>query len=325
MKKEFEILYNELKKKRILVDKESLRKHVSQGFMSVVYVIHSNKGDLILHSISPVQEWKKQKIWEKLKGVADILNKYNKIPTSEIFFSKKIGNRYFLAQRKLRGQQAGKRLLTKRGVKDLWIGDKANTLIPEIMEIAADIHKINCKGYGWPILKNREIRGQYKTWKQFFEKEIPVWLQSIKKADIEFKNKKLQKSLGSAKEYTKYFLNNFPKVDSSQMIHGDIMNPSNILVYKNKISGVLDWEWSIFGDPAWEFCDAGWWPWLKEKSMTPYFKKYGVEDKKEFIRRVELYKPLWIIWGCHLHSDNPKGKLYGVLRAMLEDTLKHHF
>lgn len=43
-------------------------------------------------------------------------------------------------------------------------------------------------------------------------------------------------------------------ISKFSLIHGDV-RPSNIIVEKNKITGLIDWEMSSYSDPAW---DIGW-------------------------------------------------------------------
>lgn len=87
--------------------------------------------------------------------------------------------------------------------------------------------------------------GQLSSWKKYLEKEYLIWLNlcgcdSLIKSKIE------------------EIIYSLPADITSVLIHGDAINPGNILIREGNIVGIVDWEWSIIGDPAWEFADTGW-------------------------------------------------------------------
>lgn len=59
-----------------------LKKHGRQGLMSTVHTVRSNQGELVVHIISPAQEWIRQRIWEKLPAAASLLENYPEIPSA---------------------------------------------------------------------------------------------------------------------------------------------------------------------------------------------------------------------------------------------------
>jgi thiamine kinase-like enzyme len=111
------------------------------------------------------------------------------------------------------------------------------------------------------------------------------------------------------------------------LVHGDAINPSNILVQdKNKIK-LLDWEWSVAADPAWEFCDLGWWPLNNMQTMSDYFEASGIKTslkQKEFLNRIKLYIPLWLLWGTYMHANDSKSDIYIALRKLLLKEVKNY-
>lgn len=159
MNKAFAKIFSQLGKLGIVISGSSLKKHKHQGFMSTVYTADSNRGELIIHVIKPVEEWVRQRIWEKLVGVNSLLLKRSEIPTSEFLLSGKIGNEYFVVQKKLEGKPAGKRTLINDDVIDIWFSGKRKILIPQIQKILAKIHKIKLPGYGWPLVVKGKIKG----------------------------------------------------------------------------------------------------------------------------------------------------------------------
>lgn len=321
---QFDSIAKTLEEKGITVDLKTLQKLETQGLMSTVYEVGSNKGELIIHIIDPLPEWERQKIWEKIRGVGDLLLKYKGLPTAPVYASGELPDGYFIVQKKLRGMPAGGRSLIKNKVSDLWTNGNANVLVPKIQKLVAESHSIRGRGFGPISIRNGKLEGIYGSWEEFFKKELPRMLGNIKKADAGTRNPEaLKPSLNQASDYVKKFLTNVPKT-KSYLIHGDAINPSNILVVGNTITGLVDWEWSLFGDPAWEFCDPSWWQYLDEKSLKPYFTKAGITSPREqarFIKRVHRYIPIWLVWGCNLHASKPNGKLYKLLRHLLTESL----
>ncbi len=323
MQKELEIISKKLARTGVSIDTKKIKKHSHQGLMSTVYVTPSTQGELMVHLIKPAPEWVHQRIWEKILGIGNMLANYPNLPVSRVLLSGKIGATYFLVQERLPGKPAGRRAISKAKVVDTWATNSAHAIVPQIQKFLAKTHAIRCKGYGMPVLRNGKLEGKYKTWEDFFATETPRWLRNIKRADARTSNPgELTPSYKVAVSYTRDFLKKVPVVTPS-LVHGDVINPSNLLVQNKKITGIIDWEWSLFADPAWEFCDIGWWPLINKKSLSPYLKevkKHRKVDEDEFIERVHRYIPLWIMWGCNLHSNNPKGILYSVLRALLQQT-----
>lgn len=314
-------ILSRIKESGVEIVDDSLSKSVSQGLMSSVYFVDSSDGELVIHIINPLSTWVEKEIWKKIKGVSSFLMNYPKLPTSCVLISDRIDNFYFIVQSKLNGKTAGKREVIDLDIVDTWFVDKEK-YVPQIQNIIASSHNIKCKDFGWPIFREGDLVGSHATWKDFFKTEAFLWLKKIKEADInhfDFGDTSL------IDEYVGSFLNKISSNIDSVLIHGDAINPSNILIDKDNISGIIDWEWSLFGDPAWEFCDPGWWEYLDIKLLEPYFsslnKNMTIEDKVDFIKRVELYKPIWFMWACSVHSDNAQGDLYMILRSILKRLL----
>ena len=84
--------------------------------------------------------------------------------------------------------------------------------------------------------------GEEKNWKDFLRKNSNEWLQ---KAEIK---EKFHTSIQN-------LISSFPDNLNLSLVHGDSINPSNIITKNESIASVIDWEWSLIGDPAWEFAD----------------------------------------------------------------------
>lgn len=310
-------ILEKLSQQGISVLPKTLKKYKHQGWMSGVFVADSNRGQLIIHSINPIKEHRLNRVWDKFYGLSKILNSHPNIPTSDILYAGLIGKKFVLVQSFIIGNRAGNRVLGKTIIYDKWKVRKKD-ILPDLLRVVADIHKINLKGFGWPVLDSDSLKGKYKNQKEFFEHYYPLWFREIQKADrrLSLKNH-LQSSLT---EFIKKTVDNVNYKGPAVLVHGDAINPGNILVQNKNRVALVDLEWSILADPAWEFCDLGWWKIIKEENLLSYFKAVGIKnnsDKVAFINRVKLYIPLWLLWGTYMHANDSNLDVYLALRKLL--------
>lgn len=321
---DFESLFNALKEKGVFVQPDTLQKYQQQGFMSRVFTIVSSKGKLVIHITNLVEEHQRNRVWEKFLGLAKLFTDHPEIPTAPFYYSGLIDNNFFLVQSFLDGRQAGNRILKDNIFADEWGVDKFSTVEKSLKEIAK-IHAIRIENFGWPVLAGEKLKGSYPTWAAFLQDKIPQWIQGVEESD-----KKLSQNFTPVRELEKFMQRCAGKAvdyaNSPRLIHGDTINPGNILVRDNGDVYILDWEWSIAGDPAWEFCDLGWWPMLNKKELSLYFGACNItgdSEKDNFLERVRSYIPLWVLWGSYVHvNDDRNFGAYVALRKLLDDTAK---
>jgi thiamine kinase-like enzyme len=318
----FKVIFKNLSMRGIFVLAETLRNHKHQGWMSRVFVVESNQGPLIIHLVNLVKEHRLNKVWDKFHGLSKILSLHKNIPTPNILYSKLIGKTFVLTQNFSSGIRAGKRIIKGDIISDKWEINKKNVL-PIILHALANIHKIRPKGFGWPILHSSLLKGKYFTWKKFLEYNYMLWLKELHRAD-----RRLALENPLAVSLDKFIKETVERIDysgPSVLVHGDAINPGNLLIRnKNKLT-LVDWEWSIFADPAWEFCDLGWWKLTDIKTLSPYFKSSSIRknsEKIDFLNRVNLYVPLWLLWGAYMHAHDSKPDVYIALRKLLLKRMK---
>jgi len=315
-----DILVKRLKQKGIIISAETFKKYKYQGWMSQVFIVSSSLGPLIIHVANLVDEHKRNKVWEKFSGLAEIFKRRSKIPTGKIFYVGMIKDNFVLVQNYLVGVPAGKRILKNNKFFDIWQVDKYKN-IKKILKALAIIHKIKLKEFGWPTIKGDSLAGSYKSWEKFFQKEASRWIREILETDrrilVKPKIKDLRKGIQKIIAQIDY---NGPAV----LVHGDAINPSNILVNNGKGIFLLDWEWSIGADPAWEFCDLGWWDFINKKDLLAYFNALGMRKIKEqeyFLKRIKLYRPLWLLWGTQMHARDKDLSVYLGLHRLLYNSM----
>jgi aminoglycoside phosphotransferase (APT) family kinase protein len=86
---------------------------------------------------------------------------------------------------------------------------------------------------------------------------------------------------------------------SPGLVHGDVQ-PFNLLVQADRVTGVLDWEAAKSGPPAF---DLGWWDWFSvgwgtpwpADAMLPHYDPGGDVDREELneLRRLVVLR-VWL-------------------------------
>jgi aminoglycoside phosphotransferase (APT) family kinase protein len=154
----------------------------------------------------------------------------------------------------------------------------------------------------------------YGNAREFFETEVPLWLESLEQAEKALGEREAFLSLREGVERLMRARNDMFALQKPVLVHGDMLNPGNILLSGKTISGIIDWEWANAGDPAWEFA------FTNTYDLTRYFQafpEYTEKERKSFLARVAAYKPFWLLWGAHVHAGNPRGDVYRILRDEL--------
>lgn len=308
----------QLHTRNIKITRDLIKEHEHQGFMSTVYTAESNIGKLIVQITKLLAEHENNKAWEKFQGLGTILAAHPEIPTSKILYADYIDGSCVIAQTFLEGERAGERVLEEMKIIDEWHADESDAL-PKVLKALAATNAVTLDSFGWQAMNTNTDRVVYSSWREFLEKESPRWIEVISMAeegrsDAVLTHEKLEK----------FVRNTIAKVDYDGppvLVHGDAINPSNVLVHNNDIA-LLDWEWAIAADPAWEFCDIGWKQYRDEESLAPYFEAADIpaSEQRVFIERINLYVPFWLLWGAHMHTKSGNMELYLALRnAFLEE------
>jgi len=311
----FNSIFENLKSRNIFVDTKTIQPFKHQGWMSSVFIAESNIGKLVIHSANLVNEHKRNLVWEKFKGLAPLLDLHQEIPTSNFCYIVVHEGNLILAQKFINGIPCGKRILKQGVISDQWTYDQIE-IVKKVLNILADTHNITLKGFGWPILNDEQLNGKYKTWQGFLATESVRWVETINQTDQKLGSKPikgLEKSINILVKQINY-------AGPAVLAHGDAINPSNILLKDNKEIALIDWEWSIAADPAWEFCDLGWWELVNRKKLSQYFETAKIVDEQEitnFLNRIKLYIPLWLLWGTHMHAEDISSEVYQALRLLL--------
>lgn len=169
---------------------------------------------------------------------------------------------------------------------------EANDILSALFAMFDDMRTLDVsktRGYGgW----NAEGKGESDSWKK--------WLLSINKDLKGVCKEKLSKSKESTeipKRMYGYIESNIDYCfEERHIIHGDLLN-YNVLVQKGKISAVLDWGCSKYGDFLYDIAWFSFWaPWHEgfkninfRQNALEHFKKIRLEVSN-FGERMKLYE-----------------------------------
>lgn len=123
-----------------------MQKNPEQGAVSKVYLLKTNKGNLILHTgiISGDRE-----LWDTVNYAYRLLKHHPRIPSAQVILAKRQDNKYFIVQEALQGKPLGWRIEQKE-VIDTWY-TKSRKLQEHLEEVIAKIHAIPLQGGGWLV------------------------------------------------------------------------------------------------------------------------------------------------------------------------------
>lgn len=286
----------------ITIDRTSLVPFTTQGFMSMTGAIDSSLGPAVLHIVhTPVREQLLQKVPEKLQAISDFLAGDVVLPTARILaYGYLRSGGYFLLQTRMPGVPLGTQTIRDNDIVRIY-ETPDHTLVTQHTEaLLAHLHiKGPCVRYGhMTVDENGDLTAPYTSWKEFITLGSACWLAELRKAknrDADFDARVQETETHSLRlqETNKDIL----EWNTPCFVHGDMINPGNILTDNNRVTALLDFEWAVSGDPAWEFA------FTSEFPSKAYYEAAG-EDPASFERRKNVYSFFWLLWGANVHVHN---------------------
>jgi len=285
--------------------KESDFIELGAGLNSVVYLANSSNGKLVIHVVDCTVEHEYQQIDKKILKVHAKLEEYPEIPAPKIITSGRLSDgKVFFVHEYLEGIPLGKRSIIDEKIVDMYnMGNPSDYLI-QLTDLLLKIHLIKCKGFGYIDVNKKDLTGRYNTWIDWLKTESTRWLEDLAEAEHEGKEFISEKQYEEYKQALKELFEKneeFMEVEQGVLVHWDMNNPGNVLIEKGIITGIIDFEWSIIGDPMWDFVLSG------EELQKEYSKKTNIS--LEHIKKMMLlYHPLWFLWGTNTHFPPTQSK-----------------
>jgi aminoglycoside phosphotransferase (APT) family kinase protein len=284
-------LQQELSSRNIVLQPDSLAENPVQGIGVTTYVAKSDQGDLIVQLGTMDGQARHRKPWQQISLASELLRDFPDIPVAEVILAMDREDRYLVVQRKIDGEVMA---------PDAEISDDVKERIEEMI---ARIHNVRVAGSGDLVKRDAVIQGSCASWREFLDKEVGVWLEALERTE----------GFSMAGKIREHYDQNKCLLDiASSLTHGDLFNLSNFILKDGAIVGIIDWEFAMAGDPAWEFC-------LSDKySLKRYFSLLAMNDKEQaaFLQRARIYTPLALARLMSLNA--PQDREYQDCRARLE-------
>ena len=316
-----ESIEKNLSDKSIQIDWSSIKKSSAQGFMSLVATVESTVGLLVIHyNPVPLEDQRRVNMPTKISSITSYLKeKLPHLPTQEVFDAAKFSNgAYYIVQEYLPGNPLGNREMKGGKIIDTYNipSAEAAKLQNEVDIFTAQMHMLPVSGFGFLIRAEAgTLRGEHESWEEFLKKGTEKWCKELTDAatlesDDETEERVDKIQIKIAKLYASH--EEFFYLLQGYFVHGDIANLSNILVNEGKVTGIIDYEWSLAGDPAWEFTHT------EVRPTEPYYQERGLlnsEEKDKFLRHIDFNTVFWSLWGAHLHA---RINNYGIKEVLLD-------
>lgn len=161
------------------------------------------------------------------------------------------------------------------------------------------IHRIPIAGFGHLKLRDGTNAGRFPSWWAYVREEgrerltkLPPSLLSPE--IVAFIERRLRQT-GAERE-----------LERATLLHGDYQL-KNVLVQKGQVTGILDFENLLAGDPVFDFCALHYWSRDPATTAHHLLRGYGRSPSEEaFMRRLYLYELLLALeilwWENHLQN-----------------------
>jgi serine/threonine protein kinase len=302
---DFEEVVKQASQQGFFIDIDSIKSLASTGFMSQVFIATMGDVDVVVNLIKePVTEQLFQHVPQKIKHVASILTEIKQVPKVYATGTLSVGG-YFILQEKKGGIPLGVRSYENQKFVDEILVEDSDKYVQQLQDIILRLHSHQADSFGYISFGQYEAL-QGVSWTDFLMKNAKRSVQILEDAEQNFGISYFIE-LGSSQLLSKLqrMLESFPElfsIQKSSLIHGDIFNYSNVLVDENSITAVLDFEWSLWGHPAWEFAFTAeprfefYLPQAIEKGILPQ----GIDFQKS----IDLHTIFWCLWGASVHANN---------------------
>ena len=295
-------------RKNLSIARGSIKSLPSTGFMSKVFGAQTGRGPAIIHLVqTPVEEQLYQNVPQKIDTISRLLQHIPEVP--KIYATGELPKGgYFLVQELKSGTPLGKRSYRDHVFTDEFLVDDPNVYLPELQEILLLVHSVTSDKFGYIDFSKKIPIAIQDSWTDFLSVNLERNLQTLSASEKAhgisyFDSISIDETLNRALSIIDAHEELF-KIDRAHLIHGDICNYSNVLISDTTIEGIVDFEWSLFGHPAWEFV------FTKSPPLDTYIpkaiEKGIISPDLDFHRSIELHNIFWCAWGAAVHAGDPE-------------------
>jgi aminoglycoside phosphotransferase (APT) family kinase protein len=249
---------------------------LTEGYFNVAYEIKLSNGKSVILKIAPtenipVMSYEKNIMYSEVEAMRKA-SEFG-IPVPKVYGfdnSCSICSAPYFFMEKLKG-------CSLNSIKDTYTAEETQQIYFEMGKINKKINDIICPYFGYP--GQPDIQGM--KWYEVFHKMIEMGIADAEDRNIDIKISKdeLCEKLEKDREL-------FEEVKVPKLVHWDCWD-GNIFVDKGRITGIIDWERSIFADPLME---VG----FRTYGDNTYFQKgYGITGLTESQRIRALWYDIY--------------------------------
>lgn len=308
--------------KDFIIYEDTVKALDSSGFMSRVFGARTDQGKVIIHIVStPIAEQAYQQVPDKIAYVGRLLENIPEVPMVYVTGRLPEGG-YFMVQEYKSGHPMGKRTFSNSNFSDSFLVSDPVLYMKELQNIILTMHTFTSDKYGHLDFSKNLAEARHNSWESFladnFERSIQTLSASQEEVGINYFD---TMSLEEVQDRGRSILRSNKELfytEKAHFIHGDILNYSNVLVSDSHIEGIIDFEWALFGHPAWEFV------FRQQPPLDVYVpeatKRKIILEGIDFKRSIELHNIFWCAWGASVHANNPEfgPALFSIFRNSLK-------
>ena len=252
---------------------------LTEGYFNVAYEVSLSSGRHVILKISPspemrVMTYEKNIMYSEVEAMK-MAGKSGGIPVPEVLgydgSCTVCGSPYFFME-KLDGKSLNV-------VKDMLPPDRLKEIKIEGGRINKRINEISCPCFGYP--EQAEFQGN--EWYPVFERMLKAGIRDAENGNVDLKipTDKLWELLKRDSDI-------FAEVTEPKLVHWDCWD-GNIFVKDGRITGIIDWERSIWGDPLMEV------GFRTYSDTASFLEGYGMPALTENQKRRALWYDIYLL------------------------------
>lgn len=308
----------------IRADWQTLTKSSNQGMMTLMMTVESTAGTLAIHyNAEPLDEQSRVAMASKISAITKHLETYvpefpSQHTVAEATFA---DGSYYIIQKYLPGQPLGSRSIDSSKITDTYEvpEEHAHKLQKAVDYYTALLHSHPMPGFGFLVVKDGVLTGTHESWESFLREESDRWIKELYETTPEPPMREQIKKIESALAALIPSHPELFELPQGYFIHGDVVNPSNVIVDGDAVVGIIDFELSLSGDPAWEFTHTD------ARPTAEYYESRDITDthaQDAFATRIDFCTIFWSIWGAYLHCRINRYGLKEMLLDRAEEKLR---
>lgn len=252
---------------------------LTEGYFNMAYEIHLSNGKHLILKIAPspktrVMTYEKNIMFSEVEAIKLVIRN-GEVPVPQIMGyddSCTICDSPFFFMEKLEGKSLN-------SVKDSLTPEQIRSIYIETGQINKKINHITCPAFGYP--GQNEFQG--KEWYPIFHKMMEAGVNDAQQGNIDLKISIDQ--LWQCLDRDKFI---FDEVDEPKLVHWDCWD-GNIFVHNGRVTGIIDWERSLWGDPLMEV------GFRTYSDNTCFQEGYGIRSLSENQKRRALWYDVYLM------------------------------